>query len=459
MEGEVGDGLPCAWDASRLYGAACGHDSIFRRVRWQPTLAGKLPLPAARYRAYSSQLGVVSRLPLAEGFVMLRFLAASSLVVLLATAPLFAADPESTVQSATNVLHDVMNTPGKAIPGTLLQNAQAVVIIPRTIKLGFIVGGQRGHGVVMTRSADGGWSAPQFVILTGGSIGWQAGAQSSDFILLFRTPESVESMLNGKFTIGADASAAAGPVGRRVNASTDIELHSEILSYARSKGLFAGVSLDGSVLQVDPSANAAFYAGRELAPDSAAQLVDLLGQYSGQQVVAQAAAAQRQPVPQNDLPQPQPQPNGTIDLNPPAPAAEAISKTEAARRALVKTAPQMYAALNDQWRTYLALPADVFDPREAAQPEALKESLTRFDNVARDERYRALATQREFQETHRLLKAYAAEQSKGAQDQPRLALPPPPAEENSSRRVKRASATIPLRAPAIPERSRNSNPR
>ncbi|MEX2026860.1 MAG: lipid-binding SYLF domain-containing protein [Pirellulaceae bacterium] len=390
---------------------------------------------------------------------MFRFAAVSSLIVLLAAAPLYAADPETTVRSATNVLNDVMNTPGKAIPGTLLQNAQAVVIIPRTIKLGFIVGGQRGHGVLMTRNAEGGWSAPQFLTLTGGSIGWQAGAQSSDFILLFRTPESVESMLAGKFTIGADASAAAGPVGRRVNASTDIELQSEILSYARSKGLFAGVSLDGSVLQIDPSANAEFYAGRELAPDSAAQLVDLLGKYSGQQVVAQAVPGERQPVPQNELPQPQPRPDGTIDLNPPAPAAEAISKTEAARQALAQTAPQMYSALNDQWRTYLALPAEIFDPRQASEPELLQESLKRFDNVARDKRYRALAALREFQETHRLLKTYAEQQSKAAADQPRLALPPPPAEENSSRRVKRASATIPLRAPATPQQSGNTNNR
>ena len=394
---------------------------------------------------------------------MLRFATAASLVLWLATAvSITAADPETTVRSATNVLNDVMNTPGKAIPATLLQNAQAVVIIPRTIKLGFIVGGQRGHGVVMTRSADGGWTAPQFVILTGGSIGWQAGAQSSDFILLFRTPESVESMLNGKFTIGADASAAAGPVGRRVNASTDIELQSEILSYARSKGLFAGVSLDGSVLQLDPTANGAYYAGRELAPDSAAQLVDLLGKYSGQQVVAQAVPGERQAIPQNTLPQnelPQPRPDGTIDLNPPAATREAVSKAEAARRELAKTAPQMYVALNDQWRSYLALPAEIFDPRQVSEPELLQESLKRFDNVARDERYKALAVQREFQETHRLLKAYVQEQSKAAPEQPRLALPPPPAEENSSRRVKRASATIPLRAPASPPRSGNTNNR
>lgn len=369
---------------------------------------------------------------------MLRF-AASLLAVLLATAGLLsAADPESTVQSATTVLQDVMNTPGKQIPAALLQNAQAVVIIPRTIKLGLIVGGQRGRGVVMTRQDDGAWSAPQFVTLTGGSIGWQAGAQASDFILLFRTPESVESMLAGKFTIGADASAAAGPVGRRVNASTDIELHSEILSYARSKGLFAGVSLDGSVLQIDPHSNAAYYAGGDQAPQSASQLVDLLGKYSGPAAVAQAAPAEQQRLPPNELPQPQ-----AAGAQPAA--REDISRSEAARRSLARTAPQMYSALNDDWRKYLALPAEVFDPRQAAQPEALKESLARFDTISRDERYRALAGQREFQLTHRLLKAYAEELARAAQQQPRLALPPPPAEQPSARRgVKRASAAVPL---------------
>jgi lipid-binding SYLF domain-containing protein len=381
---------------------------------------------------------------------MWRFAVCLTVATFACAAPLSAADPEWTVQSATMVLNDVMNTPGKAIPATLLQNAQAVVIIPRTIKLGFIVGGQRGHGVLLTRQADGGFSAPQFVTLTGGSIGWQAGAQSSDFILLFRTPESVESLLAGKFTIGADASAAAGPVGRRVNASTDIELYSEILSYARSKGLFAGVSLDGSVLQVDPNSNAAYYAGREQAPQSAAQLVDLLGKYSGVAAAAQGAAAQPQGVPANQLPQP---------AGAPQPQPEEISRSESARRALAKTAPQMYSALNEQWRSYLALPAEVFDPRQPTQPEAVKESLSRFDTIARDERYRALSGQREFQITHKLLKAYAEELSRAAQEQPRLALPPPPADESTSRRVKRASATQPLSAPAVKKPAASPLPR
>ena len=368
---------------------------------------------------------------------MFRRIACAGLVLFVFSASTSAADPETTVLLATNVLEDVMNTPGKAIPAMLLQNAQAVVIVPRTIKLGLIVGGQHGRGVVLMRQADGSWSAPQFVTLTGGSIGWQAGAQASDFILLFRTPESVQRFLEGKFTIGADASAAAGPVGRRVNASTDIELHSEIVSYARSKGLFAGVSLDGSVLQIDGRSNAVYYAGRELAPNSAAILVDLLGKYSGAVAVAQADPIHQRRLPPNELPQPQ-----AAAASPPL-AGEA-SPVEAVRRSLAAVSPQMYGLLNEPWRQYLALPAEVFDPRQPPQSGAVQESLSRFETVAREERYRSLAGQRPFQETHRLLKAYAEELSRAEGEQPRLALPPPPANDSSSRRgVKRASGIAP----------------
>ena len=366
---------------------------------------------------------------------MVRSLLFASLLAILAP-PLAAADPDNTVQSAAVVLQDVMHTPGKAIPLTLLQDAQAVIIVPRTIKLGFIVGAQRGHGVVLTRQADGTFSAPQFVTVTGGSIGWQAGAQASDFILLFRTPESVERFLDGKFTIGADASAAAGPVGRRVNASTDIELHSEILSYARSKGLFAGVSLDGSVLQLDAASTGEYYRGSDQAPQSAAQLVDLLNRYSGVQVAAQPVPGEQ--VPANVLP---------AEGLPPRPPADRqqLSSRESARRALAAAAPKMYGPLPEDWRTYLALPAEIFDTRQPHQPQALAESLKRFDMVARDARYQALAGLREFQQTHRHLKAYTEELSRAADEQPRLALPPPPEQPSARRGVKRASAIVPAR--------------
>jgi lipid-binding SYLF domain-containing protein len=313
-----------------------------------------------------------------------------------------------------------MSTPGKRIPEVLLRDAQAVVVVPRTIKLGLIAGVQRGRGVVLTRQADGSWSLPQFVTITGGSIGWQAGAQASDFVLLFRTPESVQDLLDGKFTIGADASAAAGPVGRRVNASTDIQLESEILSYARSKGLFAGVSLDGSILQLDPTAAAGYYRDGH-APQSAVQLVSLLEQYSGGKPGRGEVAIEAQ----------------EADVARSAPRRNALSRCESARRQLADAASRMYAALNENWRSYLALPAEVFDPSQLSQPEALAESLRHYDAIAADARYRALATRREFQETHRLLKAYADAQADSADKEPRLALPPPPSPPG---RVKRASA-------------------
>src|SRR5215470_10981392 len=141
----------------------------------------------------------------------------------------------------------------------LLSEAQGVAIIPDVTKIGFIAGVRRGHGVVMVRDAEGEWSLPQFITLTGGSVGWQAGIQGTDVVLVFKTKKGVEGLMRGKFTIGADASVSAGPVGRDAEAATDTQLKAEILSYSRSRGLFAGVSIDGSALEVDQRAHVAFY--------------------------------------------------------------------------------------------------------------------------------------------------------------------------------------------------------
>ncbi len=170
-----------------------------------------------------------------------------------------AADPAETVRSAELVLAEIMAIPAKRIPEALLAEAQGVVIVPNVIKVGFIAGARRGHGVVLVRDAEGEWSLPQFVTLTGGSIGWQAGIQGSDIVLVFTTKRGVQGLLSGKFTIGADASAAAGPVGRNAAAATDSTLQSEILSYSRSRGLFVGVALDGTVLEIDQTAHLEFY--------------------------------------------------------------------------------------------------------------------------------------------------------------------------------------------------------
>jgi lipid-binding SYLF domain-containing protein len=170
------------------------------------------------------------------------------------------------VEEATVVFREITAIPEKTIPEFLMQDAQAVAIIPRVVKVGFVVGGEYGRGVLVLRDKDGRWGYPIFITLSGGSIGWQIGAQSSDIILVFKTSESVEGILQGKFTIGVDAAAAAGPVGRRARASTDMELRAEIFSYSRSKGFFAGLSLDGAILQIEESSNAAFYGKAYLGP-------------------------------------------------------------------------------------------------------------------------------------------------------------------------------------------------
>ncbi|MBN1837075.1 MAG: lipid-binding SYLF domain-containing protein [Spirochaetales bacterium] len=170
------------------------------------------------------------------------------------------------VDEARVVFQEITAIPEKTVPEFLLRDAHGIAIIPRVLKIGIVVGGEYGEGVVVLRDQEQGWGNPLFVRLSGGSIGWQIGAQSSDVVLVFKTPESVEGLLRGKFTIGVDAAAAAGPVGRRARASTDVELRAEIFSYSRSKGFFAGLSLDGAVLQIDDEANAAYYGRQYVSP-------------------------------------------------------------------------------------------------------------------------------------------------------------------------------------------------
>jgi len=174
--------------------------------------------------------------------------------------PARAADvPADRAASAVRVLDDIMKAPDKAIPRDLLQHAHAIAVVPDVIKAGFIFGGRRGEGLVSVRSPDGTWSNPSFITLTGGSIGFQAGVSSTDVVLVFRTQRGVDSIVNGKFTLGADAAAAAGPVGRNASASTDAQMKAEIYSYSRSRGLFAGVALDGAVLRIDYKMNKQVY--------------------------------------------------------------------------------------------------------------------------------------------------------------------------------------------------------
>lgn len=174
---------------------------------------------------------------------------------LLSTQAMAGPQEDQRARNAVRVLNEIQDIPEQGIPDKLLDEGRAVIVIPDTIKAGLVIGGRRGHGLMSVKNADGSWSNPVFVKLTGGSIGFQAGVQSSDVVLVFRNDRSLDNLVNGKFTLGADAGVAAGPVGRNASASTDGQLKAEIWSWSRARGLFAGVALDGAVLQIDDEAN------------------------------------------------------------------------------------------------------------------------------------------------------------------------------------------------------------
>jgi lipid-binding SYLF domain-containing protein len=201
------------------------------------------------------------------------------------------ADQVKKVEDCIRVLDEMMRESDKSIPQGLIRDCAGIAIIPDVIKAGLVVGGRYGRGVVLVRARDGGWSDPAFISVKGGSIGWQAGVQSADIILVFRTPRSVEGITHGKFTLGADIGVAAGPLGRTAEASTDAQLKAEILSYSRSRGLYAGLTLQGSSIEEDPKADGEFYggttSGRDIfegkvnhLPEAVRKLKAALAQYS-----------------------------------------------------------------------------------------------------------------------------------------------------------------------------------
>jgi lipid-binding SYLF domain-containing protein len=151
---------------------------------------------------------------------------------------------------AARVFREIMDTPDKGVPKDLLEKAECVGVFPSVIKAGFILGGRGGRGVASCRTV-GGWSSPIYLNLGGGSVGLQIGGQSTDFVMLFMNKDGLNSLLSNEFTLGADASVAAGPVGRQAGASTDLKLNAQILSYSRSKGFFAGFELKGVVIKPD----------------------------------------------------------------------------------------------------------------------------------------------------------------------------------------------------------------
>lgn len=215
---------------------------------------------------------------------------------------------EGRLLTATEVLEEVQGMPDQRLPDALLSRAYGIAVIPDVTKVAFIFGGRHGNGVLVVRDTlTSPWSNPVFISLTGGSWGFQAGAQSSDIILVFTTKTGVEGIAGGKLTLGADASVATGPVGRQGSAATDMNFNAEIYSYARTRGLFGGIALDGSVIAIDRSANAALYgksgvtateifSGKAPTPPPTAQ------RFLERLAIATRTSVRNSPAPQADVP-------------------------------------------------------------------------------------------------------------------------------------------------------------
>lgn len=321
---------------------------------------------------------------------------------------------DKTVQDSITVLNEIMAVPANGIPQSMLNDAQAVAIIPGVLKGSFVVGARHGNGVVMVRDANSGWHAPVFISLTGGNIGWQIGVQSTDVVLVFKTRKSVEGLLSGKMTLGADAAVAAGPVGRQAAAATDTNLGAQIYSYSRSRGLFAGVSFDGSVIRLDKIRNATYYqaatpGGPVIVPPNAEKLATQVIQITGGtgQRVAQAPVQQASAVRGQQILAQQ----------------HSMQEVDHLRDQLARLAPEMYELLDANWQQFLGLPAQIFQGQGHPDPAALNKCLANYEIVRTDPRYASLAKQPEFQSTYGLLQHYIQVLSNSEQ---LLNLPEPP---------------------------------
>ena len=222
---------------------------------------------------------------------MLKRILSLTTLILLVTLTAVASDRDNDVNrtnKAAQVFKEIMNAPDQGIPQDLLESAKCIAIIPGDLKFAFIFGGNYGRGLATCRTGHG-WSAPMFLAIDGGSVGYQIGGSSTDIVMLFMNDRALKSLLSDKFKLGADASVAAGPVGRNASAGTDLKLNAEILSYSRAKGVFAGVSLNGAVVQADKSGDEAMYGqnvnrhdildGKVAVPASAELLLNEIGGY------------------------------------------------------------------------------------------------------------------------------------------------------------------------------------
>jgi lipid-binding SYLF domain-containing protein len=269
--------------------------------------------------------------------------------VMLASGAFASEAASSRLESAATVLNEIMATPDKGIPSDILGSAKCVAVVPNLLKGGFIVGGAHGRGMATCRTATG-WSAPAPITTTGGSIGLQIGGQAVDLVMVVMNDRGMQALLTNKFKLGADASVAAGPVGRHTEGSTDWKLHAEVLTYSRARGLFAGISFNGAVIKQDEDATGELY-GRQVdfktiltgsvpAPQSAEKFIAAVKEAAGTDV-----APSKNPVASSPPPSSRP----AAPVNPPAatptpaptPATETAPATETTPSSTPSPTPPM----------------------------------------------------------------------------------------------------------------------
>ena len=315
------------------------------------------------------------------------------------------------VVEAAVVLQELTSGNGERIPEHLFAEASAIAIVPHYMRGAFVIGVSGGRGIMVSRNANGNWMAPEFITIGGGSLGWQIGVQATDLVLIFRTPGSLANLRQGKMTLGADASVAAGPVGRYASAATDASMQAEILTYSRSRGLFAGVSLTGASLQPDMRATQNYYQMGQgtpgVVPSSAQALVNELVRYSS--VSTQPAYGSPPPS----------APSTQQAFGQSAPGSAPIDQRVAQ---VVQAVSSLRSKVDAQWKQYLELPPAWFQGKPITSEEVYQ-VLVRYERVETNPQFSALRSQPEFQTILKALRDLAGRLPTGSSP---LILPAPP---------------------------------
>lgn len=318
------------------------------------------------------------------------------------------------VNEATAVLEELVRGTATQIPEHLLASAEGVAIVPHYVRGAFVVGVAGGRGVLMTRDANRQWKAPELITIGGGSIGWQVGVQATDLVLVFRSPRSLDHIRTGKLTLGANASAAAGPIGRFASAATDASAKAEIFTYSKTRGLFAGVALDGASLQVDIPATQRYYqtdrGGPAVVSPSAISLVNELNRVS--QLAAAVAATE--PVVTNPA-------TSTGPLPELATPGKVISLEPGNLATLESAVASLLTQVDDQWKQYLALPSS-WNQATSLGVNEVYTTLARYERVDTNPQFAALKTLPAFHQAIGELRRLASLAPRNET----LALPPPP---------------------------------